>query len=372
MKNTNILFKAISLSALALTYSPSAKAISPIIRSFDSVRAEGMGDVRYTTGIFEENFFGNPARMTENPENLFQLPKFTIEAGSSSISELKSLLGAGGGLSSFTGAIGEPLSARFQMIFPAYYNNHFITDQWTFAVGLVTGAQMVGQLSQTGNVTPNTIIDVGPAVTVARRLLPEDRLSVGITAHTEFRATSGNAFSIIDFLNGKASTALKGGSGLGLDFDLGTTFLTHWGLGGFSYELGAAMNNVLGGAYDNMGMRIAGWNGNPTPSPRSVNFGLSARKSDLWKFKSFLIALEFTDLGNNVNGSFFRTIHLGTEAQWHLISVRAGMNQGYLSAGLGFNFKFFSINLATYGEEMGLNVGSLEDRRYALDFGFQI
>jgi len=361
------------MSTLAVSLASPALAISPIIRSYQSVRAAGMGNVRYTTGLYEENFYGNPARVSENPSSMFQLPKFTIEAGSGAISSLGDLLGSNsGGFSAVSGSVGKPISARFQFLFPAYYKREFITSDWSFGAGLMMSAQMVGQLSQSGAITPTTVIGGGPAITIARRLLPEDRLSIGLTTHAEFRATSGNAFSIIDFLKGSVASSLRGGSGMGVDFDLGTTFRPHWGLGGFNYELGFAINNLLGGKYNNLGGKIDGWNGDPTASPTSLNFGLAARKDDLWKFKSFMMALEFTDIGNNKNGSIFRSIHLGSEAQWKSIAIRAGFNQGYICGGLGFDFGFFTLNASTYGEEMGLNVGSLEDRRYALDFGFQI
>ena len=369
----NMIIRLAWLSGLIATLSSSALAESPMIRSYQSVRAEGMGDVRYTTGFYEENFFGNPARISENPSSMFQLPKFSFEAGSGTLSSLKTLLASNsGGFSAVSGAVGKPISARFQFLFPAYYKRSFINSDWSLGVGLLTSAQLVAQLSQAGTVSPTTIIGGGPAITLARRLLPEDRLSIGLTTHAEFRATSGSAFSIIDFLKGSVVSSLRGGSGMGLDFDLGTTFRPHWGLGGFNYELGFAVNNLLGGNYKNLGGRISGWAGDPIPTPTTFNFGLAARKDDLWKFKSFMMALEFTDIGNNKNGSIFRTIHIGSEAQWKTIAIRAGLNQGYPCAGLGFDFRYFTLDASTYGEELGLNVGSMEDRRYALDFGFQI
>lgn len=94
-----------SLSFVLLTsvgLLPQAHANSPILRDFHSIRAAGMGDVRYTTGLFEENFYANPARSTENPENLFQLPKISLEASTASITAVNSLIKSGSnGLSAF-------------------------------------------------------------------------------------------------------------------------------------------------------------------------------------------------------------------------------------------------------------------------------
>jgi hypothetical protein len=362
-----------SIAALVATLAPESHAFSPIIRPYQSARSAAMGNVRYTTGLYEENFYANPARATANPENLFQFPKLTLEVGGGTLSSLQKIMNStGGGMSAVSGAVGEPLSTRIQLLALAYHNNHFFSPQWSMSFGVPFSIQIAGQVSQSSQVSPTTVIGGGPALTIARKLLPEDRLSIGMTTHFESSFSSGASFSLLDFLRGNTSDNLRGGSGASLDFDLGTTFRPHWGLGGFKYETAFAINNILGGTYNNLGGRIKGWSGDPIPSKRSFNFGVAARKDALWKFENFVMALEFTDIGNNTNGSFFRTIHFGSEARWHRIDLRAGLNQGYLSGGLGFDLKILKISLTTYGEEMGLNTGSLEDRRYAFDFGFQI
>jgi hypothetical protein len=240
-------------------------------------------------------------------------------------------------------------------------------------VGFVFAGSTSAVVSQTGYIDPNTLINVGPAFTIARRLLDENRLSVGATLHTQFRASSNQIFSVQDFLSGKdLSSAIAGGSGLGIDFDVGSTFRPHWKTFGFDYEVGFAINNLFGGRYTNMGGKMSTWEGDPLPSLRSFNFGISAQRSDWGPFANVLFAIEATDLGNNTNGSFFRTLHLGAQAMWKKLAIRTGLNQGYITGGLGMDFSWFSFNLATYGEEMGLNAGTLEDRRYALEFGFHI
>jgi hypothetical protein len=368
--------KTLSLLLLSLLVIDSARAASyrPIIRSFHSVRTAGMGDVRYTTGLYEENFYANPARMTANPSNRIQLPKISVEAGSAALGALSDLLNSHGDLSAASGSVGKPISARFQLVFPGYYNNKFTSDDWAIGVGLSLSAATTAVVSQTGTIDPMTNINFGPAFTVARRLLEDDRLSVGATVHAEMRATSNSLISLQDFLAGHDLTdAVKGGSGLGLDFDLGTTFRPHWKLGGFEYELAFAINNIMNGMYKNLSTSlIEDWGGAPMPSNRSYNFGISATHQNVGPFDQVLVALEVTDLGNNPGGSVFRLIHVGSEARWKKLAVRAGINQGYLAAGFGTDLGYFSLNLATYGEEMGLNAGTMEDRRYALEFGFHI
>ena len=289
------------------------------------------------------------------------------------LSAFGNLVKKGDTLEKFADSVGEPISAKFQMIFPGYYNNSFITESWAFGVAFKFSAETHSQISQAGSIDPSTMFNMGPAFTIARRFLEEDRLTVGANIHTEFRASANENISITDYFSGvKPTFDNLGGNGIGLDFDLGTRFLPHWTWLGAQYELGFAINNILGGYYKNLGRPISTWVGSPTPSYRSYNFGVSGTKKDIWILNQLLVALEFTDIGNNVNGSFFRTIHLGTEAKWKVLSARLGVNQGYLTAGLGVNVGFFDLNFATYGEEMGLNAGDLEDRRYAIEFGFQI
>src|SRR5262245_19629290 len=85
--------KTLLFSLLALFFiTDRASAYAPIIREYQSTRSVGMGGLRYTTGIFEDNFFANPARSADNPENLFQLPKFTLEAGSDAIKTASKML----------------------------------------------------------------------------------------------------------------------------------------------------------------------------------------------------------------------------------------------------------------------------------------
>ncbi len=370
MKFNQVVLK---LALPALLLGSEALAYRPIIRDFHSVRTAGMGDIRYTVGQFEENFFANPARSTENPENLLQLPQLSFETSSGTLNSIKDLISSGDGLTAFQNSMGKPLSVRTQMVFPGYYNNHFIDEKMSFGIAAFFSAQLIPIVSQSGQISPTTAITAGPMINLARRFLDEDRLSIGINVKTQVRASSNSAFSIQDFLSGTdLGTAIKGGSGFGVDGDIGARFHPHWGLGGFRYEVAAAINNVLGGKYTNISRPIASWAGDPYRTKTAFNFGISARKTDAWIFDHWLLAMETTDIGNNDYGSFYRTLHFGTEAAWSVFRLRGGINQGYFTAGLGIDLAFFQLNVATYGEELGLNPGVLEDRRYALQLGFQI
>jgi len=74
------------------------------------------------------------------------------------------------------------------------------------------------------------------------------------------------------------------------------------------------------------------------------------------------------DLGSRT-GSLMKKLHLGVELPMGRFSVRAGLNQGYLTAGLGLNLYAVRLDLATYGEEIG-DDNRQSSRRYALTAAF--
>lgn len=87
-------------------------------------------------------------------------------------------------------------------------------------------------------------------------------------------------------------------------------------------------------------------------------------------------AADYMDLTDNLNGdeSMEKKLHLGVEvALPAILSVRAGLNQGYYTAGATLDFKVVSLDVATYGEEIGVVGGQDEDRRFVaqLSMGWQ-
>lgn len=79
-------------------------------------------------------------------------------------------------------------------------------------------------------------------------------------------------------------------------------------------------------------------------------------------------AADYMDITDNLVGddSMEKKLHLGVEAKIPVLAVRAGMNQGYFTAGATLDFKVIKLDVVTYGEEVGVMGGQKEDRRLAL------
>lgn len=69
-----------------------------------------------------------------------------------------------------------------------------------------------------------------------------------------------------------------------------------------------------------------------------------------------------------------KKIHIGTEISLPFIDLRAGINQGYMSYGVGMNFLIFRLDAATFNEEVGVYPGQTAQQRILLgltiDMGF--
>ena len=351
-----------------------AFASNEIIRPYQSLRSAGMGGVKTTTGLYDENmYWGNPARATQNPKFRFQFIDPMFEINPNSISTIGSLVSANGSdamVSGMTGSAGKNNHARIQMTFPSIYFAPSESNKLAFGLGLMLSTQTNFGLEQNYSITAPTYVDAGLNFNIARKFLDEDALSVGINAHAMYRVAVNATYSFVDFIRGTSLNILdQAGKGGALDFDIGGTYDLPITLGIFKLTAGGSVNNVLGGNYDK-------FTGNSSPPPsqfRTFNVGLAAKTPSLFMFSDAIFALEFNDIGpNNMYGSLFRLLHLGGEVKFSVLRPRLGFYQGYIAAGVGVDLGFFTIDAATYGEELSYNTGGQEDRRFGLRIALQI
>ncbi len=362
---------------IALLWASNTFALDQIIYPYYDVRTAGMGGVFLTTGLYDQNFFGNPARVTANPGFKLTLFDPTIEANSGMISNAPKIINtatSGGGTSNIinllSGLSGSDLHGRIELVAPAVYFN---VKKLYFGIGILTSEQLDLDPRNNYSVGTQSYLDISPAVTVGYKFLKDDALSIGTTIHESIRASTPASMDLGQFLGGGFSLSNFLKDGMDTDFDVGATYNLPWKVWNTTFTTGAAVNNVLGGTYSSpLPVKLGSITGPPLAQPTSIGVGISAVRPSFWKFAQTTAALEFTDFGNNAYGSLFRQIHLGAETNWGILAFRGGINQGYWTAGLGINLYVLTIDLASYGEEMGLNAGDIEDRRYMARIALQI
>ena len=372
LKNSLYLLAALGLAASSLV--TDAFAVENIIRPYESARSAAMGGVKLTTGLYDENFFANPARNTANPTWKISLIDLTAEINSSLISNVGSFTSGGGDtITKVANTAGSNNHARIQTAMPAFYIPNFWGSKNSFAFGLFTNTQADVDLRRSYQIQPDVITDIGPAFSYARKFMKDDKLSVGATVRLAYRLSGRQGYSFVDLIKGNSiSPAQSGGDGSEIDGDIGATYAMPFHPKGIDFTSAVAIDNVAGGTYSNLKIKLLKTGIRPIQQPRSYGFGMKAHKPHLWVFSDPELALEFTDIGNNPSGSYFRTVHFGGEMRWGIFRPRAGINQGYWCGGLGINLKVLEIDLASYGEELSLNPGQLQDRRYAVKVAIQI
>lgn len=68
----------------------------------------------------------------------------------------------------------------------------------------------------------------------------------------------------------------------------------------------------------------------------------------------------------------YKRAHVGVELNVRdMFFVRAGMHQHYWTAGLEFAYDRFQFQLGSYGEDVGIGLANVEDRRYSAKFAYR-
>ena len=143
---------------------------------------------------------------------------------------------------------------------------------------------------------------------------------------------------------------IESGSGVGADIGIIYTFGIPFG----DLSCGAVVQNI-----PEMEMSDA------EDIKTQVNAGVAVQPD--FKVVSAIFALDYMDIGDNVGeeDDLSKRLHLGAEVElldW--VAVRAGLNQGYWTAGVTLDLWIFRFDVASYAEEVGAHSGQREDRRY--------
>jgi hypothetical protein len=99
--------------------------------------------------------------------------------------------------------------------------------------------------------------------------------------------------------------------------------------------------------------------------PQQVNVGV-ALHPDFWILSNTLAA-EIHDATKQIEADddLYKRVHLGAEVRFpKTLTLRAGVNSGYYTAGATLDFWILKLSAATYAEELGAYAGQRANRRY--------
>lgn len=376
MRNLLILVSMLCVTA-------NAWAVEEVMRTYRGVRSLGMGGVETTTGIYDESLFGNPALQLEDPNWKLTILGLTAEGNThfisdtSKVSDIRSAQGAGVIQKiADDNLAGRNEHYRIGALVPAFYSPKFFGEDTSFAFGLLVNNQTNIMLRSNSDIDLQTILDVGPNFGVAHRFL-DGALDVGMNLHMIYRVSGDPTYNAANFLAGQ-SIAVKNiaGQGIGFDTDLGAFYKLPFEPPFFKrISVGGSLNNLLQSTYRVAGKTlISSLQGNGFGNDRTGSLGARFDMPDAWFMTDNLFSIEWQDIGTTRRlSSFWKKLHMGGETHFlKFMAFRAGVNEGYLTAGVGFDLPLLKINVATYGEELGANTGRIEDRRVAVNLSFDI
>ena len=98
----------------------------------------------------------------------------------------------------------------------------------------------------------------------------------------------------------------------------------------------------------------------------SVDIGIAKRMAS----NRVTILADYIDFIDNNKENIFRKIHIGAEYKVAVLALRAGLNSGYPTVGLGLNFKIIDIDAAYYTEELSKGPGGYGEDRYIAQLKF--
>jgi len=198
--------------------------------------------------------------------------------------------------------------------------------------------------------------------------------NVGVTAKLIYRMNVDEVVSVATIaLEDEIFDMEDAKEGMTLDADIGFLWKGPWQ----SYNPSAAIviKNIGDYGYFSNLEVIGKGTGEPEKLHRTIDLGYAMDLPSWWVWSS-KVAFDIRDI-LHPKWNLQKGIHLGAEFMWEVASWfrggwRAGLNQGYWTTGFTGEFGIFKLDLASYGEEVGVEDAKIENRRFmmtmSLDF----
>jgi hypothetical protein len=352
--------KAIAcLMGVFLTVFLSSHAFAKVYPNFyRGLRPLGMGNAFTAISDDENALFYNPAGLAEISKVSVGLINPIVETSKSTIdlyndSEDIDTDDSGQVADLLREYVGEHQHARVSL-FP---HVGFNVAQCGVMIGYLGQAALDAEIRNPAwpEVDTNYIVDHGPLAGVGGRIASSN-VRIGATVKYIYRESLEEIYTATDIADDdfedRFEDDLEKGSDLALDLGVLYTLPFDWPI---ETHIGLSVQNLpemdFGDAQDQQ---------------TQANIGLALEKS-FSKYK-LLGALDYRDLTNEIgeDDDIPKRLHMGLEFQLpKILSIRAGLNQGYLTYGLTLDFWIVKLDFASYAEEVGAHAGQREDRRYA-------
>jgi hypothetical protein len=335
---------------------------------YNGVRALGMGDVSVVTVNDETALILNPAALGKLRDFYGTIIDPELEVGSRVID-----MNRASSISQFTKINSVVPSLLVSPNTWYHYRMQFFPSfvARNFGIGITSNTTMSGQALSPTQVDLFYRNDLSLLLGYNLRLWG-GRVKIGfngkLTSRIELNEATLDPTQSLD--DGALGTAglLREGTGLGAD--AGIILTAPWTM---LPTIGAVLRDVGGTAFDKTsGQRLAAATARPDRVAQDLDVAVSIspihqnNMRSVWSFeyRGLLTAKDEADKA--------KLIHFGTEFNFSdILFVRAGYNQRYWTAGIELSSERFQLQIATYGEEVGTQDTTKEDRRVVAKASFR-
>jgi len=349
-----------------------------------SVEALGMGGAFYSKSDNKYAAFYNPAGLTRVKNRSIDIIPLTLGIDSDTIPVISGILdsisGSNGSSSDVSNAVNDIIDlfrTKFMTIGPISFFPAYTAKGISFGLFSNTVIKATAYNKAISEVTAIGKSDNGLTFAIAKEFLSDNSLSIGISLKALVRAQLNKTYTIFeitdivegnsDIVSDLVNDLFNSGIGIGAYASLGAIYELPF-LDMLAPRVALSINDI-GYMYQvNVDKNIV-----DTIKPTlNASVAISPHYYNIVKTDIMIDIVDILYTASD-DTSILKRINIGAELLlYDTIAFRAGIHQGFPTAGFGLFFKYFKLNYAFYTEELGSEVNQLKDTRHVLEFVFRI